>query len=254
MRVAQGGDGMASFAPRERDVPVDLVARAQAGDGNARTDLIRAFTPFVLRVVARVLGRYVRPEEDDEASVALLAFNEAIDRYRPERGAGFLPFCETVIRRRLVDYRRQQRAVPVEVPLSVLEEREDEGESSFGRWEVDRSVEAMRREEDARERREEIRRFTCLLAHYGIRLHDLVRASPRRRCARQRAVEVARVLAADPELTRHLRERRELPVNGLLSRVSLSRKTLERQRRYIIAVALVLLEDFPYLRAYVERV
>jgi len=58
-------------------------------------------------------------------------------------------------------------------------------------------------------------------------------------------------VAEDPALAGHLLNRRELPLKQLERRVDVSRKTLERQRKYIIAVALLLLEDFIYLRGYI---
>jgi len=58
-------------------------------------------------------------------------------------------------------------------------------------------------------------------------------------------------VAGQPELAQHLLTRRELPLKQLEEQVGVSRKTLERQRKYIIAVTLILLEDFYHLRRYI---
>jgi RNA polymerase sigma factor len=42
-------------------------------------ELIRRFTPFIMAVVSRATGQFIRMGEDDEASIGLMAFNEAID-------------------------------------------------------------------------------------------------------------------------------------------------------------------------------
>jgi RNA polymerase sigma factor len=45
---------------------------------------------------------------------------------------------------------------------------------------------------------------------------------------------------------------RQLPLLDILDKTSLSRKTLERHRKYIIAIVLVLSGDYHYLREYIQ--
>lgn len=230
--------------------PLDhLLEPARQGNRQARDELIRRYTPLVLRVGAQVTGRYLQVGRDDEVSIGLMALNEAIDRYDPTRGAAFVTFSEVVIRRRLIDHvRREGRRN--EVPLSELETEDDEGNRMAGAEERE-SLTRYSAEQEAEERREEIRRYTLRLAEFGICFADLVTASPRHADARDRAFDCARALVTDPLLTEHLRSRRELPLKALETRVGVSRKTLERQRRYIIAVTLILLGEFSHLRRYV---
>jgi RNA polymerase sigma factor len=228
----------------------DLLARAQAGEMAARDTLIRDFTPFVLRVASQALGRYLRPGSDDEVSVALIAFNQAIDAYRDGRGS-FLAFAETVIRRRLIDFHRRQRRGQ-EVPLSDLEAEDDEGHVEAPVLDqVARATWAMQQEEE--DRRLEIREFDAVLADFGITFRDLAANCPKHRDARDRAMAVARLVASDPDLRTHLLKRRELPMKDLAERARESRKTLERHRRYIVAVSLILVrrEEWPHLAQYV---
>ncbi|MCL5676542.1 MAG: hypothetical protein M1602_01435 [Firmicutes bacterium] len=86
--------------PSGTDLP-ELVTRAKDGDVEARNRLIAKFQPFVLGIASRISGRFVQAGRDDEVSVGLLAFNEAIDSYDPAKGVSFLGFAEIVIRRRL---------------------------------------------------------------------------------------------------------------------------------------------------------
>lgn len=268
MTVSPGGRRPARAAPRNPSraavVPVrldgsdGLLTRARQGDALAREDLIGRYSPFALKVASRVTGNYVQMGRDDEASVALMAFNEAIDSYDPERGASFLGFAEAVIRRRLIDHFRQGRARRREVPLSALLDGEDaEAVPAAGMEAVSlvaaqlaRAEWAHRDQEDRLERRDEVVRYGELLAVYGISLAELVRISPRHEDARRRAIEAARALASRPELVESLKRRGELPLKELATLVGMSRKTLERQRKYIIAVALILTEDLPQLEAY----
>lgn len=227
----------------------DLLERAQGGDPAAREEVIRQYTPLVFRVGAQVTGRFLQAGRDEEVSVGLLALDEAIERFRPTRGASFLTFAELVIRRRLIDHLRRSRRRS-EVPLSSLSPSGDDPAPEPADEQA--AVLQYRAGEEAAERREEILRLSRRLLEFGIRFSDLVRESPRHEDARQRAVECARILVSDPGLREYLLRRKELPLKELSERVAVSRKTLERQRRYIVAVAIILLEEYEYLRSYIR--
>ena len=231
--------------------PEELVALAREGSAEARERLIRRYTPLVLRIASRSSGRYVRLGEDDEVSIALMAFNEAIDGYDASRGTSFIGFAEVVVKRRLIDYFRRESA-HAELPLSSLEEEDETGHVQ-NQAAQRQAVEGFTRETENWERRQEVMRYVELLRGYGISLAELVEVSPRHEDARRNAMAVARVLAGDPQLCAHLRQKKELPLRALESRVGLSRKTLERQRKYIIAVALVLMEDLTNLKEYLYK-
>ena len=226
-----------------------LLGPARRGDRQARDDLIKKYTPLVLRVASQVSGRFLQVGRDDEVSVGLLALNEAVDRYNPERGASFVSFSEMVIKRRLIDhYRRQGKRV--EIPLSELETEDDEGHAMHP-VEERQATQVYAAEEEARARRDEIARYARRLKDFGISFLELTEVSPQHVDARDRALEAARVVAGNPLFRDHLRQRKELPLKQLETMVGVSRKTLERQRKFIIAVALILSEDFTMLRGYI---
>lgn len=235
---------------KEQRNPLALVELAQGGDEQARNDLIRAYTPFVMRVAADSCGRYINAGRDDEASVALLAFNEAITAYREEKGS-FLKFAETVIKRRLIDHFRKHSGRK-EIPFSDLQVRDEEGDNHHP-TEIQAAVEAHRQRSEIEERQDEIRRYQVLLNRYGISFQELVKVSPKHGDARETAKGIARAIAENPAWAEHLRNNRSLPMREMEreGNLGVSRKTLERNRRYIIAVAILLMENFDHLRDYV---
>lgn len=241
--------------PREEDDIYGMVSRAQGGDLLARDHLIRAYTPFIMRTASSSARRYVTVGRDDEASIALLAFNEAISGFSSEKSRSFFAFAETVIRRRLIDYFRRNEARAREIPFSSLMTEDEDGEltcSSVSRAEFTKACTEVVARDEAWERREEILQYKGLLSDYGIRFDDLVADCPKHADARDRAMEVARLVSATPELLLHLQTRKELPLKALGGLVSVSRKTLERQRRYIIALCIIIVEDLRFLREYVK--
>lgn len=233
-----------------------LVRRAQQGDREAREHLITAYRPFIMRAAASVSGRFVRAGQDDEASVAMMAFDEAISSYRQQGGRSFFSFAEMVIRRRLIDHFRREASRRQEVPLSSLVPEGEDGEAADDPLVQVEAREAHRQFEEellARERREEIWRLAQQLSALGIRFQDLVDRTPRHRDAKERALGVAKLLASQPELCEQIRRKGNLPLKELEAVAGVSRKTLERQRKYIIALALILSGNYPHLREYLTR-
>lgn len=230
--------------------PNELIRRAQAGDDRAREEILERFIPFAVGVASRQVGRYLSRGQDEEVSVALIALNEAIDAYRTDRGRAFAGFVGQVVRRRLVDQHR--RMTRREVVASDLEEEDEDGHPQLVAFDQEAVLHHVR-EEETTDRREEIFLYQRELIKFGLDLGELVRLSPRHADARRTALAVARLVAADPSLRNYLVGRRELPLKDLAQRVSISRKTLERHRRYIIALAVALCGDFPFLKDYLGK-
>lgn len=49
-------------------------------------------------------------------------------------------------------------------------------------------------------------------------------------------------------------KKKRLPIKKILPLVDVSKKTIERNRKYILAVFVLLNEDFMYLKEYVKEV
>lgn len=213
-----------------------LLQQAQAGDDIARDHLIRSYADWAVRVAAKHCGRYLHRDHDDEASIALSAVDEAVLTYRSDAGSQFTSFLAMVIKRRLIDYHRRQSR-HVEPPLR------DAGD-----------LEQTPDEEDEKRRQlvEEIEAFMEELGRYGVTLEQLVRSSPKQKDARQRTWAVAEKVVNTPELIASFQQQRELPLKHLAPLVNVSRKTLERQRTYIVAMVIILNGDYRFLRSHVS--
>ncbi|MDI3269099.1 MAG: sigma-70 family RNA polymerase sigma factor [Bacillota bacterium] len=229
-----------------------LLERAKAGDRHARIAFLEAWVPFALKVAARASGRYVSPGHQEEASVALEALDEAIDAYDGSRGASFSTFAGTVIRRRLYDHWRKEKRQK-EIPWSSLAVESDEGDVLWPQEEREARV-RFRDEEEAVWRREEMARYEKALGRWGITLEELVALTPRHADARKRALHAARLLAEEKEWTRYVERTGRLPLKEMAAdpRVGMSAKTLERQRKYILAAALIIWEGLEMLKSYLS--
>lgn len=229
------------------------IAQAQEGDESVKELLIKKYLPFILRVTSQVCKRFVRMGEDDEVSIALLAFNEAVAKYDCSKATSFFSFAQAVIKRRMIDYFRKNTGKN-EIPWSSVAYEEDDKEiyNQLDRltWQ---SSQSKYFEDDIRElRREEILEYQKELLVFGISLRELVAVSPKHHDARMGAYQVARIIAHNSRYKEYLTRTKSLPLKELEKEVRVSRKTLERQRKYIIALTIILTGEFYFLDEYLE--
>ena len=72
-----------------------LVSKAKS-DNQCEDTLIRQYMPFIKSETAKFLHRIPQEGQDDELSIALFAFHEAITSYQEQKGA-FLPYASKLI-------------------------------------------------------------------------------------------------------------------------------------------------------------
>lgn len=230
------------------------VVKVQQGHDDTRNGLIQQYLPFILKVASKTCKRFVRLGVDDEVSVALIAFNEALDKYDVSKNSSFFTFAEAVIKRRMIDYFRKNKQERQELPLSSVLPGEDEQELNSPleilTWGKAHTIHFE--EEIATLRREEILEYQSILKSYGITFQELLECSPKHHDARVTAYQVAKRIYDNEGYRRYLQNKKALPLKELSEEVNVSRKTLERQRKYIIALTIVLMSGFYFLEDYLE--
>ena len=243
------GPGAAGNAAQEP--PETVVARIRAGDDALRESFIADYRPYIAKAASRFCKRYIDPSRDDEFSIALAAFNEAIDGYNDDAGKSFLGFADTVIRRRLIDYVRKEQRHARSLPMSAFE-GEQAGESPVNAAETAGALDAYVSERLSESRRLEIEALAERLGQCGITFADLADRSPRHADSRALLLGISAELASRPELMAAMERHGRLPIKELMECCRVSRKTLERNRKYIMAAALILSGDYPLLQSYLQ--
>ena len=66
-------------------------------------EFIEKHIPFIISCISKFTGRYVSIENDDEYSIGMIAFVEAIEKYKEEKG-DFYAFSRLVIESRLKNF------------------------------------------------------------------------------------------------------------------------------------------------------
>jgi RNA polymerase sigma factor len=230
----------------------ETVELIQQGDHVLQNELIHSYKPFIAKTVSSVCKRYIY-ESDDEFSIGLIAFNEAIQKYSSQKGSSLLSFSEVLIKRRVIDYIRSQ-ARHQNLNIDINYNQEDSDDQSGSIIDNELAIDDYKRKTDEQHRRDEILQFNEVLQNYELSFNDLVQQSPKHADARKNAMMVAKIIADKEELKNILIEKKRLPIKQLESYVSISRKTIERNRKYIIAISLILIGDYVYLKDYIKGV
>lgn len=226
-----------------------LIERIHQGEDEWRNELLTQYQPFIGTVVSKVCKRYIDPSQDEEFSVGLEAFNEAITGYSAQKGSSFLSFADLVIRRRVIDFIRKNRQ---RIAMVSLDEALDPEAPEYNVWDAQAAVERYQLDQEAEYRREEVFHYRERLEQFAIKLEDLPDYTPQHADARSNMIQIARVIAEKTELRESFLEKKKIPVKYLLQYVPFSRKTLERNRNYIVAITLLFIEDYQYLRSYIQ--
>lgn len=228
---------------------INTTAFAASSDDRIREDLILSQEQTILRTASLVCNRYIT-RQDDEWSVALTAFNKAIDSYDGEKG-DFLPFSQILIRRALIDYFRSRKNDLREVPVAphILEGNGEPGEDTEG---VYLAVMEASKARSSGSLRDEILSMNEKMRGYGFRFFDLTECSPRQEKTKQECAAAVRYMLSHPEFLSELEKTHKLPIKSLSASSGVPRKTLDRYRKYLIMAVLVLSGDYPFLQEYLK--
>lgn len=230
---------------------IDKRAVAALEDAQELNCLILEYEPYILKCASNVAKRYVT-KSDDEWSVALKAFSDAVTAYSYEKGS-FLHFAELIISRRLIDYFRTQNKYRNELsvnPSVFSGEAGEEGEDLFLVTEIG-SKTVTTKESNLKD---EIEAVSQQLAKYGFSFYDLINCSPKSRKTKAACAAAVDFIISSPLLCRELRHSKNLPLKLIEKDARIPRKVLERHRKYIIAAIEILIGDYPGLADYMRPV
>ncbi|MBM6839190.1 RNA polymerase subunit sigma, partial [Clostridium saudiense] len=157
----------------------------------------------IVKTVSSITGRYVSIENDDELSIALIAFKEAIDKYEESRGS-FSSFAKLVISSRVKNYLiKENRNNKVESIEALKEKGID----------ISEVAEAVVEESD--ELSNEIGKLKGEIEAFGFTFEDLVDEAPKHEDTRKNAIELSEKVSKEKTLTDFMYEKRRLPIKKI---------------------------------------
>jgi len=224
---------------------VNIINKIKAGDKLLREEFINSYTPYIIRTVSNLTGKYVDVENSDEFSVGLAAFNEAIDSFDEGKNMFFFKFSTLVIKRRLTDYARHNKKHCHVYPFTYFE---DKNNSYFEQIHLKSEIDLQNTYEISRE----IELYEQKLRDFGISLEHLAKCAPKHKDSKSLCIKIAKVIADNKELFSKLERTRNIPKTELLKLLKINKKTIERNRTFIIAAALIFGNDFNLLKDFLD--
>lgn len=227
----------------------ELVEQVYAAktDTDAADSLIRQYMGFIRAEAAKYLHRAPVEGQDEELSIVLLAFYEAILAYEKNRGA-FLSYASRGIRNRLIDYyRKEKRHTKV---VSLYEPVQDDDSDSMKIDHLEHPVNEIEREHHRSATKEEIQEFEKQLRDFGISFSDVADNCPRQERTLQACRRVLAAARENPKLLDELIRTKKLPMAALSEISKTDKKTMERHRKYLVAVLLAFTNGYEIIRGH----
>lgn len=218
-------------------------------DVQAADRLIGDYLPFIKAEAAKHLKRSRVEETDDECSIAMIAFHEAIMSYSRIRGA-FLSYASLLMKSRLIDYLRKetrhQGHLSMEAPVG------EDGDTIGERLAADGDHQEELAHRDAT--RKEIEELSRQMEQFGVSLSDVADNCPRQKRTLSACQKVLECAADDKDLLDEFLRTRKLPVGKLVEKSHVERKTLERHRKYLVALLLICTNGYEIIRGHLKQV
>lgn len=218
------------------NVLIDL----SSNEDTSVNELIESHLPFIIKSISDVTGRYVSCENDEELSVGMLAFSEAVERYDNEKGH-FLSYAKLVISSRIKNYLKGEN----KHVHSSLEELLDNG--------IEFKDEYLEQKEDNSILVEQIEELKNEISSFGFTLEDLVNEAPKQQATRENAINLSRKISKEEEFVSFMYLKKRLPIKKIVLRFGVTEKVVKRSKKFIISVVIIIDKNFSALKNWIRK-
>ena len=232
----------------EKSKITEAVYQAQ-NDVEKADELIRAYIPFIRSEASKFMSRACT-EQDDENSIAMMGFYEAIIGYEGHRGS-FLSYAALIIKSRLIDYSRRESRNNKHISIHTPESDDDNRTVLDSLPDENCAIEEFVNLDATRS---EIEELAATMSDYGVSFSDIAENSPRQGRTLEACASAIRCAVENPELLDELIRTKKLPLAELVAGSGAERKTLERHRRYILAMLLIQTNGYEIIRGHLKHV
>lgn len=201
---------------------------------------IKEHIPFIIKNISFVTGKYVSVEKDDEFSIGILAFKEAIDKYEEEKGA-FPSFAQLVIRSRVKTYLTKENKLKKEVSLEGLRESG-----------IDIGDNEINPIEDKDELIKEIDKFKSELSLFSLTMEDLANEAPKHEDTRANAINISKKVLKDEQIKSFIFTKKRLPIKQISLKYRTTEKVLKGSKKFILSVVIIINRPYRNLMQWIK--
>lgn len=197
--------------------------------------------PFIIKSISKVTKRYVSIENDEEFSIGVLAFHEAMQKHSEEKGP-FLPFANLVISSRIKNYLLKENKHRLNPSLESLKE---DG--------IDFSEEIINPIEDKNHLKEEIENLKVYMNEFGFDFEDLVDDAPKHKKTRENAINLSEKVSKEKPLVDFMYEKKRLPIKRISLQFNVTEKIIKGSKKFIITVIIIFDKNYRNLKLWIKR-
>ncbi len=230
---------------------IDELAIAAASDDFAFASFVASQKHFITNCAYKTSHKYITDKED-EWSIALIAFSNAVKTYDYSKGS-FLPYANTLISHSLIDYYRSLKKYTPELLVDPMdfEANSKTDESTIS---LQLEINKISIKETNSSIKDEINEANQVFLSFGFSFYSLADSSPKSIKTRAGCKIAVNFVLDHPILINEIRHKKQLPIKIIQKNTNLPRKLLEFHRRYIIAAIEILSGEYPYLAEYMSYI
>lgn len=203
---------------------------------------IEEHMPLIIKTISEITGKYVSLENDEEFSIGLLAFTEAVEKYDESKGK-FHSFAKLVISSRIKNYLLKENKHSKNSSLEVLKEQgvdfKDDSHAS--------------NEDDKEELLQEIQEFKEELTYFNLTLEDLAETAPKHEDTRNNAISISKKVSVDTPLTTFIYTKKRLPIKQISLKYVVTEKILKRSKSFILSVVIIYFKNYRNLKLWIKQ-
>lgn len=217
----------------------------------AANELVKNYLPFIKAEAAKYGGNTFDSIEEAQ-SIAMFAFHESVLNYSRLKGP-FLAFASINIRNRLIDHYRKGKkhaqVISFEAPVSSTEE-----DSRTLIDQLATSHNPVEERHSTLSAKEEIQAYAHDLSAYDFTLSDIAENCPKQKRTLSACHLALTYVRQNPIILQELVRSKKLPITALSNGSGVEKKTLERHRKYMVAILLAYTNGFEIIRGHLSQI
>lgn len=210
----------------------------------ATEEFIEKHIPFIISCISKFTGRYVSIENDDEYSIGMMAFVEAIEKYKESRG-DFYAFSRLVIESRLKNFFEKENK---HIKNKSIEDYKERGTDLVDNLE-DYDKDDLNREFTINE----IKKLKEEIYDFGFGFEELVNEAPKHKDTREKAIDISEKSSREKDITDFMFVKKRLPIKNMSDRFDVSEKVIRKSKLFIITVIIILFRGYRNLKLWIKK-
>ncbi len=213
-------------------------------------ELIKDYLPFIKSETSKAVNRVVNEGFDDEIGIAMLGFHDAINSYSRLKGK-FLSYASVIMKRRIIDFhRKESRHLNI---ISLDSNINDEDNRSLID-DIEEPVDSYNNLEIRDATKKEILILIDELNDFELSLTDISENSPKEKGTLKAIGKALEYCKKNPILIEDLKRTKRLALTKISNEIGVSKKTLERHRKYLVALLIIYSNGFELIRGHLKQV